>query len=355
MKAKVVFTRPAYWGKCESEKLDLHYVSLSGIHTTILRNKKVCGDSVGGVLTKNGELNLEAKFEKVKPDVFLWWATYSFDGTELKLGTVLKTLKRLKSIAPKCKFLYGNGNQQGVPDFNMEAFKPLIDGVLINTRDKREVAMYKQWGLKHVHTLHTFGFDPKKHGPAIFGTEVPKYDCFFGGSQTCDIKRGKPVAFYPQSKMLNGKYMKSKMRLDFLSEVNKRFNLLVRGKGKWPFPVAPYLHGEDYPMGFGQTKIALGMYHWDLERYYTKRTIYSGASGRLLITHYIPGMEKDFTNGKNIVWFRTPEEGIEKIAFYLAHDNERELIAAAQREHFIKNHSWEPRLREFEKVVEKIL
>jgi len=155
--------------------------------------------------------------------------------------------------------------------------------------------------------------------------------------------------------MLSGKYMKSKMRLDFLTEADKRFNLLVRGKGKWPFPVAPYLHAEDYPLGFGQTKIALGMYHWDLERYYTKRTIYSGASGRLLITHYIPGMEKDFENGKNIVWFRTIEEGLDKIAYYLKHENEREKIAKCQREHFVKFHSWEPRLREFEKIVEKIL
>jgi len=66
-------------------------------------------------------------------------------------------------------------------------------------------------------------------------------------------------------------------------------------------------------------------------------------------------MEKDFENGKNIVWFKEIESGLSKIDYYLEHDKEREALAKAQREHFIKNHSWVPRLREFEKIVEKIL
>jgi len=357
-KPVVVFTRPDYWANCESDKLELRHVSIGGGEPVLLRNKKLCGDSVGGVMTDKGARDLVMEFRIRKPDVFLWWAHYTQDGTKDKLGKMVKLLRELRGLAPKAKFLYGNGNQQGMPDFNVEAFKEFIDGILINTRDKREFEMYKSHGIKFVDTLHTFGFDPEKHGPgkAFSKNKNPKYDCFFGGSQTLNIQTGRPSNFYPANQMLGGKYPGSKRRFEYLKKVNDHFNLLVRGKGKWhPIVAHKYLDANEYPTAFGDAKIALGMYHWDLERYYTKRTIYSGASGRLLITFYIPGMEKDFENGKNIVWFKEIESGLSKIDYYLEHDKEREALAKAQREHFIKNHSWVPRLREFEKIVEKIL
>jgi glycosyltransferase involved in cell wall biosynthesis len=354
-KPLVIVTRPAYWAKCKSDKMNLVYAPISGDEPTLLRNKKLCGDSVGGVVTSKGVDNLIRLFKSGKPQVFLMWCHYMQDGSKNRLIHWSRVLEQLRGISPDTIFLYGNGNQQGVPDFNMEALRESIDGVLVNTRDKREYAMYKHWSLKYVDTLHTFGFDPDHHGPKRFKGQ-PKYDCFFGGSQTMYHKTQAARKFYPKNKMLEGKYPKSKERWDFLNMVNDNFKLIIRGKGKWaPIAVNPYLTGDAYPSAFGEAKIALGYYHWDLVRYYTKRTIYSGASGRLLITHYIPEMEKDFTNHKNIVWFKTHEEGIDLIRHYLKNDKKREEIARAQRQHFIKNHDWNARLREFEKIVEKIL
>lgn len=355
MKPTVVFTRPAYWATCKSDKLNLIHAPIAAGGPVLLRNKKLCGDSVGGVVTKDGADLLVKIFKKTKPQVFLYWCHYMQDGSHNRLERWSKILLKLKSISPKTIFLYGNGNQQGTPDFNMEALRDTIDGILTNTRDKREYMMYRTWGLKIVDTLHTFGFDPTMHGPKRF-KGPPKWDCFFGGSQTMNHKRQQAVRFYPKNKMLKGKYPKSKERWDFLNAVNDNFKLLIRGKGNWsPMVAHPYLTGNAYPRAFGDARIALGYYHWDLERYYTKRTIYSGASGRLLITHYIPGMEKDFTNHKNIVWFRTLPEGIDLINHYLKNGKKREEIAREQRKHFIKRHDWNARLREFEKIIKKVV
>jgi glycosyltransferase involved in cell wall biosynthesis len=355
-KPVVLFTRPAYWACLKSDKLELVHAPLSPGERTMLRNKKPCFESVGGVLTNKGADNLLKEFAERKPDVFLFWATYMQDGSKDRLGKLVQVLRECRRVSPKTLFLYGNGNQQGFPDFNVKSFMHFVDGILVNTRDKRERKMYVSHGIKIVETLHTFGFDPAKHGKAAYGDKTPRYDCFFGGSQTADLKSGRPVKFYPQNPMLGGKYANSKSRLDFIRAVDEKFKLLVRGKGKWPVKkLVPYAYGEDYPRAFGDAKIALNMYHWDLQQYYTKRTVYSGASGRLLVCKYIPGMENDFTNGENVVWFMDVGEALERIQYYLDHDKERDRVSQNQREHFVKNHSWEARLREFEGIVEKVL
>lgn len=116
----------------------------------------------------------------------------------------------------------------------------------------------------------------------------------------------------------------------------------------------PGLHALEYFREIQKAKIVLGTYHYDLERYYTKRTVYGGASGRMMMTRYIPGMEKDFENHENIVWFHSIEEGLELIEYYLKNNEEREKIAKQTRDHFVKNHSWKARLRDFEGVMKRL-
>jgi glycosyltransferase involved in cell wall biosynthesis len=323
----------------------------------MLRGNKPCYENVGGIMTEKGAQNLLDVFRRVKPDVFLFWATYMNDGSDKRLNRFTQLLVDCRKASPKTKILYGNGNQQGFPDYNIKSYMTAgIDGILSNTRDAREAAMYRKHGIPFFDTLHTFGFDPVEHGPAAFPDVQAKWDCFFGGSQTANLKTGRVKRFYPRNPMLGGKYANSKARLDFIREVDRRFKLVVYGKGKWPVKnLRPYAYGRKYPKALRTARILLNMYHWDLKRYYTKRTIFSGASGRPLICKYIPGMEKDFTNGKNLVWFKTVPEALDKIKFYLKNNKERAQLAVAQREHFVKHHSWEARLGEFEGIVERLL
>jgi hypothetical protein len=340
----------------ESESLDLHYVPISGDLPLTLRKKTLAGDSVGSMMTEVGAKIMLAMFEEHQPDVFLYWCHYMEDGSKKRLDKIAHMMRLAKKVSPRTQFLYGNGNQQGFPDYNVKAFKDTIDGILVNTRDEREFRMYKDFGIKHVDTLHTFGFDPMEHGPSAYGTTEPEFDCFFGGSYTINaLDENKTKKYYPLGDVHLGKrlrYPKILKRIDFLKGIAERFDLLVCGNGAWPMkhPGSPgtWRKYEDsgtggYQKSLGLARINLGMYHWDLVRYYTKRTIYSGASGRLYVCHYIPEMEKDFTNHRNIVWFDDEEEAHELIRHYLDHDDEREKIAREQRKHFIRKHSWEAR------------
>lgn len=335
-KAKLIFTRPAQWEGMESENFQLIHAPVFGPEPR-LRNGEPMADSVGGMATRKGLDRLIQLFGEHQPDVFLFWAMYYDDSTNNKVGTIRETLQVLKQISPKTVFVYGNGNQQGHVDFNVDAFKSTIDVILTNTREGWEHDLYRKIGVKHVDTLYTFGFDPKEHGQFDPNKET-LFDCFFGGSQSYHPSRG-------------GKYVKSELRLRFLQKVFNRHRLKVCGKGMWPFPAYPYQYGKSYYRAVTEAKINLGMYHWDLTRYYTKRTIYSLASGRMYLVHYIPEMERDFVRGEHLDWFGTVDEGLEKIDYYLAHPEERERIGKTGRELAVKKHSWEARLRDFEKVM----
>ncbi|GAF91079.1 unnamed protein product, partial [marine sediment metagenome] len=101
--------------------------------------------------------------------------------------------------------------------------------------------------------------------------------------------------------------------------------------------------------------INLGMNHYHMTRYYNRRLFESVASGRLHITYYIPGMEIHFKNKKHLVWFKTVEQGIKLVKYYLNNPEEREQIAKQGRDFFIKNHSWPVRTQQFVNKIKKML
>ena len=53
-----------------------------------------------------------------------------------------------------------------------------------------------------------------------------------------------------------------------------------------------------------------------------------------------------FVDGVNIAVFQNKGEMLEKIEYYLAHEDEREAIAARSYEHALKHHTWKQRFRE---------
>jgi spore maturation protein CgeB len=57
------------------------------------------------------------------------------------------------------------------------------------------------------------------------------------------------------------------------------------------------------------------------------------ASGGFHLTGYVPGLETMFDNDRNLVWFRSDEECIDLIAYYLDRPAERARIAAEGQRH----------------------
>ena len=97
----------------------------------------------------------------------------------------------------------------------------------------------------------------------------------------------------------------------------------------------------EMPHIFNRSKINLNI---------TMRTIISGiplrvtdvlAAGGFLITTYQEEIASQFADGEELVIAYTPEDLVEKCAWYLAHDAERERIAAAGRAKVLERYDYE--------------
>lgn len=74
-------------------------------------------------------------------------------------------------------------------------------------------------------------------------------------------------------------------------------------------------------------------------------------SGGFYMTEYFEELEDFFEIGKEIVCYKDKDDLVEKIKYYLAHDQEREKIAQAGRERCLRDHTWQKR---FTMVFEKV-
>jgi spore maturation protein CgeB len=76
--------------------------------------------------------------------------------------------------------------------------------------------------------------------------------------------------------------------------------------------------------------------------------------GAFYLTYPTRGIEELFEPGKELVTFASPDEMVEKIRYYLAHDEEREAIAGAARAKVLGHHTYEHRFRRmFEVLAER--
>jgi hypothetical protein len=332
----VLYTRPAAWQKYTSKKMKLVYCSIGGDDPR-LRPGHPAGDSVGVCGSTEGIQDLINKFEEHKPDIYFHWTQY---------GEYTKAvMQKLKDISPKTLWVFGQGNQvlhHRIVDRWILENKEFVDVCLTNTTNPNRHKIMTDYGVPRTGVFYTFGFDPEVH---TLPTEAPTYDTFFGGGDT--VRHAGH----------NGKFPQSKFRHDFICAIAKMSKLHLRGGGTWPAEVGCQggLHALEYFRAIQTAKVVLGTYHFDLERYYTKRSIYALCSGRMWATRYIPDMEKDFENGTNVIWFTDHNAGLELVKYYLEHDDEREWIAANGRKIAEEKHSWYARLKDFEKLLPWLL
>jgi spore maturation protein CgeB len=60
-----------------------------------------------------------------------------------------------------------------------------------------------------------------------------------------------------------------------------------------------------------------------------------------------------FEPGKELVAYRSPEECLELVQYYLEHDEERNVIARAGQARTLHEHTYSHRMQEFVDLVEK--
>jgi len=75
--------------------------------------------------------------------------------------------------------------------------------------------------------------------------------------------------------------------------------------------------------------------------------------GTLLITDWKMNLHDMFELGKEVVAYRSPEECIKLVQYYLEHDREREAIARAGQERTLREHTFYHRMQEVVEIVNR--
>ena len=105
---------------------------------------------------------------------------------------------------------------------------------------------------------------------------------------------------------------------------------------------------EDASKKFCQSKIALNI---TIKDDINMRNFEIASSGAFQLTNWIPTLSEVFEDGKHLVTYKTLDEMVEKAKYYLKHEEEREKIALAGREHFLKYHTYRARILKILEVL----
>jgi glycosyltransferase involved in cell wall biosynthesis len=92
----------------------------------------------------------------------------------------------------------------------------------------------------------------------------------------------------------------------------------------------------------------------DVALYYSDRQLIAMASGRPLVCHYVPGLEREFDNWGHCVWYRTSDDLVEIVSCLLRDSDMRERIGELGRKRVIEHHTWEVRIRNLISTIEYI-
>lgn len=95
--------------------------------------------------------------------------------------------------------------------------------------------------------------------------------------------------------------------------------------------------GEEYAALLSGSRIALAFLSRRNQDVYTRRCFEIPACGALMMAPRTKEMEGFFVDGKEAVFWDSPADLLEKVRYYLAHDEERHAIAIAGRERVVRD------------------
>lgn len=179
--------------------------------------------------------------------------------------------------------------------------------------------------------------------------KVPRFEFLPLGASiknpVLDKKYDFPVVFIGQ-KFVGGWKLERAMKLQAIEETKLGLQIINGDAQKNPALRAKIM--QEVPSIYFSSKICLDMSHFSgIQGYTSNRCWIISACGGFALSEYWPGCEEFYPPGTR-VWFKTIDEAIEKIRYYLSHDDEREKIRLAGIKN-AKNHTYDKRwLKMFE-------
>lgn len=342
---KILVTHPRQWASSPLQKelgVEVRHVSAGGPLPRRL-DGQLSFDGIGEVFTEKGTEELIQAAGEFQPDVLLFGIHFGFPG---------EVLKKIRRVSTGTKFVMHYTDQRESVPRQVRIYQGMLDLFLVTNKDPVDHARYKNFGIMPVRTFYD-GVDLQEYRPKAI---QPEFDCYFGGNNFYGLDLELQKRKVTLAQMLS-KFPGSHYRQEFLNLVNDRFRLIIRGQWGWDksvFQVKPALFCPNEVDGMMEAKIILSTFNIKFEGLVTRRIFRSLASGRMFLTEHCSGMEEHFQNHRDLVWFETPEEGLDLIRYYLEHPVERERIASAGRSLIKKHHTFDSRLREFVNITQEV-
>jgi hypothetical protein len=125
----------------------------------------------------------------------------------------------------------------------------------------------------------------------------------------------------------------------------------------WPvgFPVLGICHVKEQVHVYRKAKVALSVNHFNtIERYYSDRQLIAMGSGTPLVSIYVPGLEKEFEDGKHCLWYRSISELIDHVKMLLSDRAKASLMGRNGRAEVIRSHTYFSRILSILPEIEQI-
>lgn len=254
------------------------------------------------------------------------------------------TLKRIKSIYPKCVLIYYNNDDIYTGLQNRIKWRHFLWSLqhvdLVFVYRPNNIVDAKRWGEEKVFLLLPY-YLSYRHKPMRTKTRERKYDVIFIGHYEPD-ERGKVIEFLLHNgisvKIYGTNWEKGERKYSW---IGKEEILPVRG--------------DRYAVELASAKIALVFLSKKNRDVWTRRCFEIPACCTLMMAPRTCELQQLFKDGSEAVYYDSEEDLLKKIKYYLAHDYKRRQIARAGWQRCVSdNHSEIGRTRQIIESIEEI-
>jgi hypothetical protein len=153
-------------------------------------------------------------------------------------------------------------------------------------------------------------------------------------------------------------------RIQLLSQVNTAQPIDLWGYGidtlEPKLPLHASYHGQAWGLNMYNilynSNIVLNNHINIADRFANNMRLYEATGvGTLLITDYKDNLHTLFEPGSEVIAYRSAEECVELVTYYLDHEKERQAIARAGQQRTLREHSYLKRMQELVNIIERQL
>jgi glycosyltransferase involved in cell wall biosynthesis len=242
-------------------------------------------------------------------------------------------IKQIVEIFPNIKIVNWNGDiRENFPDWMLELAK--IKNVYTMFSNMRDVEYLRALGFENTYYLQ-IGFEETFFGNNSIQYNTSVKDIIFTGN------------LYKQFPLYN-------LRIDTYKALKEKFGDKVKFYGSgWKeidSNIAPFSFNFSGSL-YSRAKICISINNINAKRYTSDRLLNMMACGAFCLVHYYEDIETDFKNNEHVVYWKTIDELIDLIEYWLPEKEKRKNIGDNAASLMYGQYRWCNRIEEMCKII----